>query len=663
MRLSSFWSSQSLRFKLITGIILSLVPMVAIVIATYQYNRSAAVESSSDMMELVAQNSAQSINSLLSNRSKVFADWVRDDVYGLAIEFNTLDEMRNQFAGMLEKEPDFSLLLLTDKDGTILSAAGGGEYAGKAESLKGARANTAAQSVSLESTRAEIVPNTILAGLGDKSAYTLQFCFPAKNSSGEVCGMFLAYLNWGVVQRVIAASAEEITGRGLDGTHAAIFDKSQYIAINHSVPDLIGQPLETSGELKSWLTGSSELTINNDEYRQENHYSIFARIYDGRGTIGENGRVEGDSKLVLAIFVPESSVMALVRQVLYISFLFAAAGIIIALVIAFVLDRSIAKPSKRIIENLTYGSEQVTQASQQVAGSSQSLAEGASEQASSLEETSSSMEELASMTRQNADNAKQANTLAAQANQAANRGTDAMGNVSVAMDQIKKASTETSKIIKVIDEIAFQTNLLALNAAVEAARAGDAGKGFAVVAEEVRNLAQRSAEAAKNTGGLLEGSQKSAEDGVRATDQLVTILKEITQSVKKVSTLVEEVTAASAEQAQSIDQINTAISQMDQITQQNAANAEESSSASEELAAQAGQLKAIIVELTGLVYGQGHVIESTTAPTLSSRQPAPKPQARKITRPAAFPARSKAKIPPKSEEVIPLEETEAAQFN
>jgi len=648
---------------LITGIILSLVPMVAIVIATYQYNRSAAVESSSDMMELVAQNSVQRINSLLSDRSKVFADWVRDDIYGLAIEFNTLDEMRNQFAGMLEKEPDFSLLLLTDKEGTVLSAAGAREYAGKAESLKGTRVSTATQAGSLESTMAEIVPNTILAGLGDNSAYTLQFCFPAKNSSGEVCGMFLAYLNWGVVQKVIAAGAEEIIGRGLDGTHAVILDKSRYIAISHSVPDLIGQPLETSGEMKSWLTGSSELTINNEEYRQENHYAIFARLYDGRNTIDENGRVEGDSKIVMAIFVPGNSVMGLVRQVLYISFLFAAAGIIIALVIAFVLDRSIAKPSKRIIENLTYGSEQVTQASQQVAGSSQSLAEGASEQASSLEETSSSMEELASMTRQNAENAKQANTLAAQANQAANRGTDAMGNVSVAMDQIKKASSETSKIIKVIDEIAFQTNLLALNAAVEAARAGDAGKGFAVVAEEVRNLAQRSAEAAKNTGGLLEGSQKSAEDGVRATEQLVAILKEITQSVKKVSTVVAEVTAASAEQAQGIDQVNTAISQMDQITQQNAANAEESSSASEELAAQAEQLKAIVVELTGLVYGQGHVIESTATSTISSRQPAPKPQARKIARPAAVPARSKTKLPPKSETVIPLEETEAAQFN
>jgi hypothetical protein len=111
------------------------------------------------------------------------------------------------------------------------------------------------QAVSLESTTAEIVPNTILAGLGDDDAYTLQFCFPAKNSSGEVCGLLLAYLNWGVIQKIVASGAEEIIGRGLEGTHAVILDKNQYVAISHSVPDLIGQPLETSGEMKSWLTG------------------------------------------------------------------------------------------------------------------------------------------------------------------------------------------------------------------------------------------------------------------------------------------------------------------------------------------------------------------------------------------------------------------------
>jgi methyl-accepting chemotaxis protein len=267
------------------------------------------------------------------------------------------------------------------------------------------------------------------------------------------------------------------------------------------------------------------------------------------------------------------------------------------------LSLSITRPINKIIEGLSLGAEQVASASSQVAGASQSLAEGASEQASSLEETSSSLEEMSSMTKQNAENAKQANILAAEASSAADKGSMAMEGMSRAIEEIKKSSDETAKIIKVIDEIAFQTNLLALNAAVEAARAGEAGKGFAVVAEEVRNLAQRSAEAAKNTSALIEGSQKNADNGVRATKEFMGILGEITSSIKKVSGLVGEVTAASDEQSQGISQINSAVAQMDRVTQQNAANAEESSSASEELAAQAEQMQQMVRELTLIVDG------------------------------------------------------------
>ncbi len=283
----------------------------------------------------------------------------------------------------------------------------------------------------------------------------------------------------------------------------------------------------------------------------------------------------------------------------------AVVGAIIGAILAYVIVRGITKPVNRIIDALTAGAEQVGAASEQVAASGQSLAEGASEQASSLEETSSSLEEMASMTRQNAENAQQANNLATDASTSADKGGQAMNGMAHAMQEIKKSSDETAKIIKVIDEIAFQTNLLALNAAVEAARAGEAGKGFAVVAEEVRNLAQRSAEAAKDTNTLIEGAQKNAEDGVRSTNEVVEILKDVTTGIKKVTDLVAEVTAASNEQAQGVDQLNTAVAQMDQVTQQNAANAEESSSAGQELAAQAQQMQEIVRDLVGIVNGAG----------------------------------------------------------
>jgi len=173
-----------------------------------------------------------------------------------------------------------------------------------------------------------------------------------------------------------------------------------------------------------------------------------------------------------------------------------------------------------------------------------------------------------------------------------------MKNLNIAMEDISKSSEETAKIAKTIDEIAFQTNMLALNAAVEAARAGEAGKGFAVVAEEVRNLAQRSAEASKSTSTLIEESVKKAEGGVRIAKESTEAFEKINDGVGKVNDLVAEIAAASNEQSQGIEQINTAIGQMDQVTQSSAANAEESASAAEQLNAQAEELHNMTDEFT-----------------------------------------------------------------
>jgi methyl-accepting chemotaxis protein len=278
-------------------------------------------------------------------------------------------------------------------------------------------------------------------------------------------------------------------------------------------------------------------------------------------------------------------------------------SILVGVFLAIIIVRSVTTPVGMVIDNLTNNAVQVSTASGQVAASSQQLAEGSSEQASSLEEVSSSLEEMTSMTQQNAENARQANDMAETARHAANEGSVAMERMASAIDTIKASSDETAKIVKTIDEIAFQTNLLALNAAVEAARAGDAGKGFAVVAVEVRNLAQRSAEAARDTAELIDGAQKNAESGVAVSEEVSTILKQIAESVESVSQVVAEVAAASKEQAQGIEQVTTAVSQMDQVTQSTASNAEESASAAEELSSMSVELNSLVDVLVGIVTG------------------------------------------------------------
>jgi methyl-accepting chemotaxis protein/methyl-accepting chemotaxis protein-1 (serine sensor receptor) len=255
------------------------------------------------------------------------------------------------------------------------------------------------------------------------------------------------------------------------------------------------------------------------------------------------------------------------------------------------------------VSELSEGAGQVASAAGQISSSSQSLAQGASEQAASLEETSASSEEINSMARKNAENSQAANSLVTQSQQKFTETNHSLETMVVAMGDIKASSDKVARIIKVIDEIAFQTNILALNAAVEAARAGEAGMGFAVVADEVRNLAQRCAQAAKDTAALIEESIGKSNEGKVRVDQVAVAIRAITEESAKVKTLVDEVTLGSQEQTRGIEQVARALTQMEQVTQQSAASAEESAAAAEELTAQASTLMEVVGQLSAMVGG------------------------------------------------------------
>lgn len=287
--------------------------------------------------------------------------------------------------------------------------------------------------------------------------------------------------------------------------------------------------------------------------------------------------------------------------------LLALASVIVAGLFGLFTGRKVSGILQQIIRRLSNGADQVNASSTQLSGSSQELAGSSGQQAASLQQTTSSLEEMSSQIRQTADNSSEAEVAVRETRDLVERGVQAMLRMTEAMGAIKQSSDETSKIIKTIDDIAFQTNLLALNAAVEAARAGEAGKGFAVVAEEVRNLAQRSAEAARNTSELIQTSQENTVRGTDVANEVSENLQKIEENASSVSTLIVEISAASKEQAVGIKQMNSVMAEMDGVVQGNASASEETASAAEELSAQAGELSNVVEELMALAGGSNRV--------------------------------------------------------
>jgi len=312
---------------------------------------------------------------------------------------------------------------------------------------------------------------------------------------------------------------------------------------------------------------------------------------DATGVKMENwrvGEVHGAFEVIQSLDSADEEIASLVTQTLMILVL---SIIVIVIIYSMAVKVWVERPVLASVENLSEGSDQVASASGQVSGSSQQLAEGAQEQAASVEEITSSLAEIKSTTEQNSQNAREADLLAKSADESAKIGYEHIIQLNKSMENINDSSRKISNIIKTIDEIAFQTNLLALNAAVEAARAGEHGLGFAVVAEEVRNLAQRSAEAARDTANIIESSIEEVKKGNEIAEETNKSFEDILDKVKKTGDIIGEIAIASKEQSGGINQLSEAMNQVDSVTQVMASSSEESAAASEQLSAQAANMQ------------------------------------------------------------------------
>ncbi|OKY76739.1 MAG: hypothetical protein BM485_01320 [Desulfobulbaceae bacterium DB1] len=497
-----------------------------------------------------------------------------------------------------------------------------------------------------------------------RGGFEVRGIVPVTGPSGE---------HLGSVETLLELNKVFETAHVLESDNMAVYMDIKELEIARDFKDK--QLPETAGFVRIYSSKSEET----DPYVTAD---FLRETASGQAAAEKDGRLltaiplldfSGDIKGALVFVRDASEELSFIKKLEWFLIIGGASLLVLVCLFLYLSSSTIVKGLSSAMSRLEESSRNVTYSSNEINESSQAVASGASEQAAALEETSASMEETTSMIKATAANSNEADNLMKQTAEITERAKKSMEELIVSMGEISRASEETSKIIKTIDEIAFQTNLLALNAAVEAARAGAAGSGFAVVADEVRSLAMRATEAARNTATLIESTVEKVKRGEIIAGSSNETFNEVATASRKIGELINEISIASREQAQGVDQINKTISEMESVTQNNAASAEQSAAASEELKAQAFHMQEIVLALQGILEGKS---DGKAEAAGKNKGGAPPKTMKKKAAAAAAPGQARLPHPESSlrgtgkaakqkrspEEVIPLDDDNFQEF-
>ncbi|MDY6954243.1 MAG: methyl-accepting chemotaxis protein, partial [Thermodesulfobacteriota bacterium] len=632
------FSSASLRFKIFFGLLLSLVPVMAIVGVSYYSARNTALRNSEGTMRLLTHYGAKEINGFIKTQKSLFMDWTEEDLFGLAIEFQTTTELKKLFQSMLEGQQGFSLLVLADVEGKVLEVALGEGIEGiKAQKLMGGVVKGISELQSKTGRYGRLVESGLTQALGQGSVSTYRFSFSARDSEGKENGFFLAYMDLSALQATVRAVANEMQTSVFPNARVGVVDIDSGLVLGHSNEEMIGNRLVVVDALKAWLEGTEGREARKFDLEEGTDYVNFASLTSLSGLLEEDTSAQGEGTLRFAAFVPEKDIMSDVRRIAWTSIGIAAVGTVVIVLIGLFISVNITRPVSQAVaglkdiaegegdlttrlevgshdevgelaqwfntfiqnlqgivkdiagnaKGLNTSSSDLSSLSAQMASSAEEMTLQSDGVAGAAEEMSANINTIATATEQMSANVQSVSSTAEEMSQnvnavassieemsmtlsdvasSAREGSDVAGkamemsNAALeTMNVLGRAAKDIGEVTALIKRIAEQTNLLALNATIEAASAGDAGKGFAVVANEIKELANQSAQAAEDIAKRIGGVQTNTEEAVKVIADISGVINKINESSMVITNSVEQQKLSANEISGNVHQTSTGI--------------------------------------------------------------------------------------------------------